>query len=32
MKTYVVYNKKANNNQGVKGAFRIKDIWTTKKT
>ena len=30
MKTYVVYNKKANNNQGVKGAFRIKDIWTTK--
>ena len=30
MKTYVLYNKKANNGQGVTGAFRIKDIWTTK--
>ena len=30
MKTYVIYNKKANNNQGVTGAFRIKDIWPTK--
>ena len=30
MKTYVIYNKKANNNQGVTGAFRIKDIWLTK--
>ena len=30
MKTYVIYNKKANNNQGVTGAFRIKDIWSTK--
>ena len=30
MKTYVLYNKKANNGQGAQGAFRIKDIWTTK--
>ncbi|MBQ6387934.1 MAG: diacylglycerol kinase family protein [Ruminococcus sp.] len=30
MKTFVIYNKKANNNQGAKGAFKIKDIWVHK--
>ena len=30
MKTYVIYNKKSNNDQGAKGAFRIKEIWTQK--
>ena len=30
MKTYVIYNKKSNNNNGATGAFKIKEIWTQK--
>ena len=30
MKTYVIYNKKSNNDKGATAAFKIKDIWTHK--
>ncbi|MBR1482203.1 MAG: diacylglycerol kinase family protein [Ruminococcus sp.] len=30
MKTYVIYNKKSNNNTGANTAFKIKSIWTQK--
>ncbi len=30
MNTYVIYNKKSNNNHGATGAFKIKELWTNK--
>lgn len=30
MKTYVIYNKKSNNSNGATGAFKVKELWSTK--